>query len=74
MPAATTESLFGGVWVPEDGFLDPHAATYALADAARALGVADPHRRARDGDRASDRARGRPPCEPTGTGSRRRRS
>ena len=40
MPAATTESLYGAVWVPEDGFLDPHAATYALADAARAAGVA----------------------------------
>ncbi|HET9672408.1 MAG TPA: FAD-dependent oxidoreductase, partial [Actinomycetota bacterium] len=39
MPAASAESLFGGVWVPADGFLDPHTATYALADAARALGV-----------------------------------
>ena len=39
MPAATTESLFGAVWVPEDGYLDPHAATYALAEAARAAGA-----------------------------------
>jgi 4-methylaminobutanoate oxidase (formaldehyde-forming) len=39
MPAASAESLFGSVWVPADGFLDPHTATYALADAARALGV-----------------------------------
>jgi glycine cleavage system aminomethyltransferase T/glycine/D-amino acid oxidase-like deaminating enzyme len=39
MPAASSEELFGSVWVPGDGFLDPHTATYALADAARALGV-----------------------------------
>ena len=39
MPAATAESLFGAVWMPGDGYLDPHTATYGLADAARALGV-----------------------------------
>jgi 4-methylaminobutanoate oxidase (formaldehyde-forming) len=39
LPAATGESLYGAVWVPEDGFLDPHTATYALADAARTLGA-----------------------------------
>jgi glycine cleavage system aminomethyltransferase T/glycine/D-amino acid oxidase-like deaminating enzyme len=39
LPAASSEHLFGSVWVPGDGFLDPHTATYALADAARALGV-----------------------------------
>jgi glycine cleavage system aminomethyltransferase T/glycine/D-amino acid oxidase-like deaminating enzyme len=39
LPAASPESLFGSVWVPADGFLDPHTATYALADAARRLGV-----------------------------------
>ena len=39
MPAATPEGLLGSVWVPGDGFLDPHTATYAIADAARALGV-----------------------------------
>jgi len=39
LPAATGDSLYGAVWVPEDGYLDPHTATYALADAARALGV-----------------------------------
>jgi glycine cleavage system aminomethyltransferase T/glycine/D-amino acid oxidase-like deaminating enzyme len=39
MPAASAESLFGSVWVPADGFLDPHTATYALANAARALGA-----------------------------------
>ena len=43
MPAATAESLYGAVWVPEDGFLDPHTATYALAEAARGLGVDAPH-------------------------------
>ena len=39
MPAASPESLFGGLWVPQDGWLDPHRATYALANAARDLGV-----------------------------------
>ena len=39
MPAASPESLFGAVWVPGDGFLDPHTATHALAAAARALGA-----------------------------------
>jgi glycine/D-amino acid oxidase-like deaminating enzyme len=40
LPAATGESLYGAVWVPEDGFLDPHTATHALASAARELGAA----------------------------------
>jgi heterotetrameric sarcosine oxidase gamma subunit len=39
MPAATAESLYGAVWIPDDGCVDPHTATYALADAARGLGV-----------------------------------
>ncbi len=39
LPAATGDSLYGAVWVPEDGYLDPHTATYALAEAARGLGV-----------------------------------
>jgi 4-methylaminobutanoate oxidase (formaldehyde-forming) len=39
MPAITTRSLFGAVWVPSDGHLDPHTATYALASAARKLGA-----------------------------------
>ena len=56
MPRASPENLYGGVWVPGDGHLDPHTATHALADAARALGRRDPHACARDGDRA--RARG----------------
>src|SRR2546425_5584682 len=38
MPAITTRSLYGAVWVPGDGHLDPHTATHALARAARALG------------------------------------
>jgi 4-methylaminobutanoate oxidase (formaldehyde-forming) len=40
MPAASAESLFGAVWVPGDGDLDPHTATHALAAAAREMGVA----------------------------------
>src|SRR5919204_1439336 len=39
MPQASAESLHGAVWVAGDGCVDPHTATYALADAARALGV-----------------------------------
>jgi glycine cleavage system aminomethyltransferase T/glycine/D-amino acid oxidase-like deaminating enzyme len=39
MPAASPESLFGAVWMPGDGFVDPHIATYALATAARELGA-----------------------------------
>lgn len=39
MPAASPESLYGAVWVPGDGFLDPHTATHAVADAARKLGA-----------------------------------
>ncbi|MDP9286133.1 MAG: FAD-dependent oxidoreductase [Actinomycetota bacterium] len=39
LPAATAESLYGAVWMPGDGYVDPHIATYALATAARELGA-----------------------------------
>src|SRR5437867_2262124 len=39
MPVITRESLYGAVWVPGDGHLDPHTATHALAAAARRLGA-----------------------------------
>src|SRR5260370_32397820 len=39
MLAIRTESFFGAVWGPGDGALDPHTATFALAQAARELGV-----------------------------------
>jgi glycine cleavage system aminomethyltransferase T/glycine/D-amino acid oxidase-like deaminating enzyme len=39
MPAASPEALYGAVWVPGDGFLDPHTATHAIAAAARDLGA-----------------------------------
>jgi 4-methylaminobutanoate oxidase (formaldehyde-forming) len=39
MPAISPDSLYGGVYLPGDGFLDPHGATFALAAAARELGV-----------------------------------
>src|SRR6202521_686784 len=39
MPAISTNSLFGAVWMPRDGALDPHTPTFALARAARDLGV-----------------------------------
>jgi 4-methylaminobutanoate oxidase (formaldehyde-forming) len=39
MPAASTDALHAAVYLPGDGHLDPHTATHAVADAARALGV-----------------------------------
>ncbi len=39
LPAMSGESLYGAVWVPGDGHLDPHTATYALAKAATELGA-----------------------------------
>ena len=39
MPAISPESLYGAVHLAADGHLDPHRTTYAVADAARALGV-----------------------------------
>jgi glycine cleavage system aminomethyltransferase T/glycine/D-amino acid oxidase-like deaminating enzyme len=39
MPAITSKSLYGAVWMPGDGSLDPHTATYALVRAARELGA-----------------------------------
>jgi 4-methylaminobutanoate oxidase (formaldehyde-forming) len=39
LPGATRESIHGAVWVPGDGHVDPHITTYAVADAARGLGV-----------------------------------
>ncbi len=39
MPAISPASLFGAVHIASDGHLDPHTATHAVADAARALGV-----------------------------------
>jgi glycine cleavage system aminomethyltransferase T/glycine/D-amino acid oxidase-like deaminating enzyme len=39
MPVITGRSLYGAVWMPGDGHLDPHTATHALARAARALGA-----------------------------------
>ena len=39
MPAISGRSLFGAAWIPDDGHLDPHTATHALAGAARELGA-----------------------------------
>jgi glycine cleavage system aminomethyltransferase T/glycine/D-amino acid oxidase-like deaminating enzyme len=39
MPAISKRQLYGAVWVPGDGHLDPHTATHALASAARNLGA-----------------------------------
>jgi glycine cleavage system aminomethyltransferase T/glycine/D-amino acid oxidase-like deaminating enzyme len=39
MPEASPDSLYGAVWMPGDGYVDPHIATYAVANAARELGV-----------------------------------
>jgi 4-methylaminobutanoate oxidase (formaldehyde-forming) len=38
-PQISPESLFGAVWMPGDGYVDPHIASYAVASAARDLGV-----------------------------------
>jgi len=39
LPGADPASVAGAIWLPEDGHVDPHIATHALADAARALGA-----------------------------------
>ena len=39
MPVISTDALYGAVWMPGDGHLDPHTATHALAAAARKLGA-----------------------------------
>jgi 4-methylaminobutanoate oxidase (formaldehyde-forming) len=39
LPAATRDSLFGAIWIEDDGYVDPHIATHAVAAAARELGV-----------------------------------
>ncbi|HEY5100994.1 MAG TPA: FAD-dependent oxidoreductase [Gaiellaceae bacterium] len=39
LPEITPASLHGAVWMPGDGYVDPHIATYAVAAAARELGV-----------------------------------
>ena len=39
LPEASPEALFGAVWMPGDGYVDPHIATYAVAAAARELGA-----------------------------------
>jgi 4-methylaminobutanoate oxidase (formaldehyde-forming) len=40
MPQASRDDLYGAIWVEQDGCVDPHTATHALADAARELGAA----------------------------------
>ena len=39
LPEASPDALFGAVWMPGDGSVDPHIATYAVAAAARELGA-----------------------------------
>src|SRR5579862_4284312 len=39
LPHADGAPIFGGVWMAGDGHVDPHIATHAVADAARALGA-----------------------------------
>jgi glycine cleavage system aminomethyltransferase T/glycine/D-amino acid oxidase-like deaminating enzyme len=39
MPEASPYALYGAVWMPGDGYVDPHIATYAVAGAARELGA-----------------------------------
>ena len=39
LPEASPDALFGAVWMPGDGAVDPHIATYAVAARARELGA-----------------------------------
>ncbi|MGO9955806.1 MAG: FAD-dependent oxidoreductase [Solirubrobacteraceae bacterium] len=39
LPEADGAPILGGIWMADDGYVDPHIATYAVADAARALGA-----------------------------------
>ncbi len=39
LPGAAQASIAGAIWLAGDGHVDPHIATHAVADAARALGV-----------------------------------
>jgi glycine cleavage system aminomethyltransferase T/glycine/D-amino acid oxidase-like deaminating enzyme len=39
LPEASQQALYGAVWMPGDGYVDPHIATYAVASAARELGA-----------------------------------
>ncbi len=39
LPGMSERELYGSVWLPGDGHLDPHTATHALAKAAQARGV-----------------------------------
>jgi 4-methylaminobutanoate oxidase (formaldehyde-forming) len=39
LPAITGRELYGAVWMPGDGAVDPHIATYEFASAARELGA-----------------------------------
>ena len=39
LPFASPDELYGGVWMADDGHVDPHITTYAVADAAREAGV-----------------------------------
>ncbi len=38
-PWMSSENLYGAVYLPEDGHVDPHETTYALAGAARQMGA-----------------------------------
>jgi 4-methylaminobutanoate oxidase (formaldehyde-forming) len=39
LPAMSRDGLYGAVWLPGDGYLDPHGATHAVAAGARSLGL-----------------------------------
>jgi len=38
-PFVSSEGLYGAVWVPDDGYIDPNGITYELARQARKMGV-----------------------------------
>ena len=70
LPEAAGAPIFGAVWMPGDGHVDPHIATYAVADAARALGVEIRTAHARHGDRARAAPRGARRADRRPAGSR----
>src|SRR5260370_37759258 len=72
MPVISSESLHGAVWMPGDGHLDPHTATYALAAAARHLGARVLTQRRVTGIELAERGSvtaGDTPCRPNPAGA-----
>jgi glycine/D-amino acid oxidase-like deaminating enzyme len=59
MPQISRENLFGGVYLPRDGQLDPYITTTSMVNFAKELGVEVLHKHARDGDQDVSEGGGR---------------